>query len=50
MGNAKLHRILRFHTGSDHLPFEEGRHLHVPRAVVSATSYDLNFQFLNILL
>ncbi len=31
-GNAKLHRILRFRTGSHHLPVEEGRLLNQPRA------------------
>ncbi len=30
MGNAKLHRILRFRMGSHHLPVEEGRHLNLP--------------------
>ena len=32
MGNAKLHRILRFRMGSHHLPVEEGRHFNLPRA------------------
>ena len=32
MGNAKLHRILRFRMGSHHLPIEEGRHFNLPRA------------------
>ena len=32
MGNAKVHRILRFRMGSHHLPIEEGRHLYQPRA------------------
>ena len=32
MGNAKLHRILRFRMGSHHLPIEEGRHFNQPRA------------------
>ena len=32
MGNAKLHRILRFRMGSLHLPVEEGRHFNLPRA------------------
>ena len=32
MGNAKLHRILRFRMGSHHLPGEEGRHFNLPRA------------------
>ena len=32
MGNAKLHRILRFRMGSHHLPIEDGRHLNQPRA------------------
>ena len=33
MGNAKLHRILRFRMGSHHLTIEEGRHLNQPRAI-----------------
>ena len=33
MGNAKLHRILRFRMGSHHLPVEEGRHFNLPRAI-----------------
>ena len=33
MGNAKLHRILRFCMGSHHLPVEEGRHFNLPRAI-----------------
>ena len=32
MGNAKLHRILRFRMGSHHLLIEEGRHFNQPRA------------------
>ena len=32
MGNAKLHRILRFRMGSHQLPVEEGRHFNLPRA------------------
>ena len=32
MGNAKLHRILRFRMGSHHLPVEEGCHFNLPRA------------------
>ena len=32
MGNAKVHRILRFRMGSHHLPVEEGRHLNLPLA------------------
>ena len=32
MGNAKLHRILRFRKGSHHLPVEESRHFNLPRA------------------
>ena len=32
MGNAKLHRILRFRMGFHHLPVEEGRHFNLPRA------------------
>ena len=32
MGNAKLHRILRFRMGSHHLSVEEGRHFNMPRA------------------
>ena len=32
MGNARLHRILRFRMGSHHLPVEEGRHFTLPRA------------------
>ena len=32
MGNAKLHRILRFCMGSHHLPAEEGRQFNLPRA------------------
>ena len=32
MGNARLHRILRFRMGSHHLPVEEGRHFNLPRA------------------
>ena len=32
MGNAKLHRILRFRMGSHHLPVEEGRRFKLPRA------------------
>ena len=37
MGNAKLHRILRFRMGSHHLPVEEGRHFNLLGPVVSAT-------------
>ena len=32
MGNAKLHRILRFRMGTHHLPVEEDRHFNLPRA------------------
>ena len=32
MGNAKLHRNLRFRMGSHHLPVEVGRHFSLPRA------------------
>ena len=32
MGNAKLHRTLRFRMGSYRLPIEEGRRLNQPRA------------------
>ena len=32
MGNARLHRTLRFEMGSHHLPFEEGRHMTQPWA------------------
>ena len=32
MGNAKLHRILRFRMGPHHLPVEEGCHFNLPRA------------------
>ena len=32
MGNAKLHRILRFRMGSHHLPIEEDCQFNLPRA------------------
>ena len=32
MGNARLHRILRFRVGSHHLPIEECRHVNQPWA------------------
>ena len=32
LGNARLHRILRFRMGSHHLPVEKGRHFNLPRA------------------
>ena len=33
MGNATLHRILRFRMGSYHLPVEKGRHFNLPWAL-----------------